>query len=124
MEQNKMTPTPWISGGSFPYKGNEGYIFATSMRPEVLVCKTFGSSDENCPPLDEQLANSAAIVSAINGTYGKGIDPSAVGDLLSSIKELRDQFAKVNKFYSKDHEILGRADAAIEKATIKKTKII
>ena len=87
-----MTPTPWVAGGSFPYPGNEGYIFATSMRPEILVCKTFGAIDENCPPLDEQLVNSAAIVSAVNATWGAGINPEAVPEIKKCLKELLAQF--------------------------------
>jgi hypothetical protein len=54
------------------------------------VCKTFGSLDENSPPLDQQLANSAAIVSADNGTYGEGISPDAVKDLRNALLDYED----------------------------------
>jgi hypothetical protein len=92
MSKDKMTDTPWVAGGSFPYKGNEGYIFATSMRPEILVCKTFGSIDENTPPLGEQMENSKAIVCAVNNTYGQSINPEAVPDMLAALNKCLEYF--------------------------------
>jgi hypothetical protein len=125
MIKNKMTPTPWVAGGSFPYKGNEGYIFATSMRPEILVCKTFGSIDENIAPVLEQIENSKAIVSAVNNTYGAGINPETVPELVEALHLLMS--------FSEEHpknkdtwwnrgapsaEALSKAKAAIEKAKL------
>lgn len=100
-----MTPGPWVAGGSFPYKGNEGYIFSTASRPEVLVCKTFGDIDENSPPLDEQFENSKAITSAINSTYGKNINPESVPDLLEALKGIvaREEKAYAGRKQSADH---------------------
>lgn len=110
-----MTPTPWVAGGTHPYKGNEGYVFDTS-RPEILVCKTFGSLDENSPPLDQQLANSAAICSAVNGTYGVGISPDAVKDMRDAIANLVDWYRSSNGegFFA----ILQSAEIALNKSKL------
>lgn len=121
MEQNKMTPTPWVAGGTYPYKGNEGYILDTS-KPEVLVCKTFGSIDENSPPLGEQAANSKAIVTAVNFTYGASINPEAVPDLLASLNVLIERYSDmiISELSADpdDHPDIHAAKAAIEKAKL------
>lgn len=52
------------------------------------------------------------IVSAINGTYGSGINPEAVPELLRALKE-------VISVSDRKTDIYDRAKAAIEKATIK-----
>lgn len=69
--QSKITPGPWNAGGLKPYKGNEANIFDTS-DPEQLICRAYGSIDDKCPPLEEQLANSYLI--------------SAAPDLLSALE--------------------------------------
>lgn len=119
MSKDKMTTTPWVAGGSFPYKGNEGYIFATSMRPEILVCKTFGLIDENTPPLGEQMENSKAIVSAVNNTYGVGINPQAVLGLLDSLNRVLLGWAPLNESYV----VIPKIEIEIIKATIEKAKL-
>jgi hypothetical protein len=65
-------------------------------------------------PMDEDTrANAKAIVTAINFTYGKGIDPSSVPELLEALKKAR--------FYlSKHPEIDTLCEDAINKAVIKK----
>lgn len=116
MEQNKMTPAPWVPGGNHPYKGNECYIFDTS-KPEILVCKTFGSIDENSPPIGEQAANSKAIVTAVNFTYGASINPEAVPDLLRTLKWLTEETGP-NEDAVPSIEAIRSAKAAIEKAKL------
>lgn len=124
MGYNKMTPAPWVAGGTYPYKGNEGYIFDTS-RPEILVCKTFGSTDENSPSIGEQAANSKAIVTAVNFTYGASINPEAVPELLSSIKEMmrfepvmREGGAEALQYPDNFLKAILATKAAIEKAKL------
>lgn len=60
--KNTFTPRPWNAGGLKP-KGNEANIFDTST-PEQLICRAYGSIDQKCPPLDEQIANSHLIAAA------------------------------------------------------------
>ncbi len=116
MEPNKMTPTPWVAGGTYPNKGNEGYIFDTS-RPEVLICKTFGSIDENSPPIGEQAANSKAIITAVNFTYGASINPEAVPNLLKLLKWMTEETGP-NENVVPSFEVIQAAKAAIEKAKL------
>jgi hypothetical protein len=122
MSENKMniTPTPWVAGGVFPYKGNEGYIFATSSRPEVLVCKTFGSTDENTPPLNQQLANSSAIVLAVNFTYGQQINPEAVPDILAALEGFYNDIENHPSAAAAYHyaDLMNAAKAALNKAKL------
>lgn len=59
-----------------------------------------------------------AMMTATNETYGKSINPEAIGDLLKSLEELREAFIKNNMFRSLDYQILARADAAIQKSKI------
>jgi hypothetical protein len=47
-----------------------------------------------------------------------GINPDAVKDLYDSLVETLAQFKKIDKHYSKDHQIMERAEAAINKAKI------
>lgn len=122
-----ITPTPWVAGGSFPYKGNEGYIFAVTNRPEILVCKTFGSIDENTPPIGEQMENSKAIVSAVNNTYGAGIDPEAVRDLLKELQDLQGRCERARVILQETTSASGGnwgiLDTSAAKAAIEKAKL-
>jgi len=107
--KDKMTPTPW----EIDEVEDELHIVRVGGFPES-VCALYSE-----PMDDETKANAFAIVSAVNATYGAGINPEAVPDLLESLKETLAQFKKIDKHYSKDHEIMARAEAAIEKAQIK-----
>jgi hypothetical protein len=89
-------------------------------------CSYWVTNDNNAPiaiTCDQDYEGAAEtadkFVAAYNATYGAGINPEAVSDLLESLKETLAQFKKIDKHYSKDHEIMARAEAAIEKAQIK-----
>ena len=43
---------------------------------------------ESGAPLSENKANAIAICEAMNSTYGKGIDPSSVPDLLDALEKI------------------------------------
>lgn len=91
MSENKKTPTPWV-------------LDESGIRSEKLDWY-LASRDE------VTLADCEAIVSAVNGTYGKGIHPDAVEDLLKSLKE-------VISVSDRKTDIYDRAKAAIEKAKL------
>lgn len=113
MSTDKMTPTPgpWkVVPARYPENACTSIY---SGRKEISIV-----SNSQAVPAPESDYNAEAIVSAINNTYGAGINPEAVPDLLQAIKELKQAFIRANKFYSKDHEILGLANAAIEKAKL------
>src|ERR1700743_465811 len=102
----QMTNAPWVQTKHI----NENWIYAIN-----------GSEDGGdiiCDQPKEELsgakweANSEAIASAVNNTWGADINPEAVPDLLESLKETLAQFKKIDKHYSKDHEIMARAEAA------------
>lgn len=103
--ENKMTPTPWTSDGC-----------QVHAKGKYLLAAQSGSS------LEEDKANSIAIVSAVNNTYGKGINPEAVQDLLECLKNIVS--VAVDRWRplpatSYEKNCLSSARAAIEKATIK-----
>ena len=76
-------------------------------------------SENNADRFKRQNALIQSYKHAYDLTVGAGINPEAVSDLLESLKETLAQFKKIDKHYSKDHEIMARAEAAIEKAQIK-----
>lgn len=70
MEQNKMTPTPWKADGCRIVNNRTAFIFG------------------NGAEYDQSCVDAAAIVSAINGTYGVGVNPDAVADLRHALNSL------------------------------------
>lgn len=107
MEQNKMTPTPW----NFTWDDNGfHFVWADERMPRPYICAT-GRSD----PDDINESNAKAIVSAINNTYGAGINPEAITDLL---KAAQDFVSKVEEGKAKSKESYSKFKAAIEKAKL------
>lgn len=107
MSTDKMTGYPWKAGDAT--KSSTGiFIKDADGRPILRVYSYQGESPDNIE----------RVTIAINNTYGAGINPEAVPELLQAVKELKQAFIRANKFYSKDHEILGLANAAIEKARL------
>jgi hypothetical protein len=68
-------------------------------------------------PLFESKANAIAICEAMNSTYGKGIDPSSVPELLEALKDLMDVCKKDLPWY--DQNTFRKAKAAIANSIIK-----
>ena len=71
--ENKMTPTPW---GVFPDgDGTEIGIQRVGDYADVIASLF-------CEPMDDETkANASAIVSAVNNTYGAGINPEIVSGM-------------------------------------------
>lgn len=100
---NKITPTPWqISQFK---EMNIGINYDSPLEAET-ICQVTGNNARN--------AN--AIVSAVNGTYGKLINPEAVGDLLESVKELVESW---DDSRMELHELIEHSRKVLEKAIIK-----
>jgi len=86
-----ITPGPWIfskgkHNGAKPDPNSIGSIQGTT---ETLWCiaEIQGDCAENgLDGQEESEANSAAIVTAVNNTYHKGINPEAVPEMLECIK--------------------------------------
>jgi hypothetical protein len=114
MNDNKMSPAPWKIDGGFVTE-HDSYaciIGSTISAPirETHIAEVY-SEDEN------ETANAKAIVSAINNTYGKGIDPSSIPELLEALKDLMDVCEKDLPWY--DQNTFRKAKAAIAKSIIK-----
>lgn len=88
-----MTPTPWLNA----------VTHILSNGAPVTVC-SFGSDNKNWE------SDRAAIVSAINCTYGAGINPEAVPELLACLLSI------VNSDFWKKEFGGGSVDKACERA--------
>src|SRR6202021_1990042 len=78
--EKKISPLPWVMN---PY--NRGVI-STDTDDAVKresICIIYGDPDGG---------NAEAILTAINSTYGKGIDPSSVPELVEAMKEMMECF--------------------------------
>ena len=86
----------------------------------------------NIRPMKERQEIASAIVTAINSTYGKGIDPSSVPELLEALRgtneaiehfrEMREKQADAAVMHNCEYIItlsLNKAKSAIDKAIIK-----
>jgi len=111
-----ITPGPWIfskgkHNGAKPDPNSIGSIQGTT---ETLWCiaEIQGDCAENgLDGQEESEANAAAIVTAVNNTYHKGINPEAVEELLQVTKALYKQ----NLLSAEAQENLNRI---IQKATL------
>jgi hypothetical protein len=78
--KSTTTPTPW----EIDEIEDELHIVRVGGFPES-VCALYSD-----PMDDETKANASAIVSAVNNTYGAGINPEAVPVLLKAFQRLLD----------------------------------
>lgn len=105
--KNEITPTPWRNAVT--------HILGNA---PVTICR-FGDDNKNWE------VDRSAIVSAINNTYGSGINPEAVPGLMDAIVELVSAFDNLVEqgdttvAKNRINRYVGEAKAAIEKATIK-----
>lgn len=123
----EMTPTPWkvyIADKDTFYPGIESTIKGSG-NPSVCV---YGEKNETAGIRGK--ANAQAIVSAVNNTFGAGINPEAVQDLMNAIQyalEIKDLWsADQYGTISADHEGEMQALAKMEeklKAAIEKAKL-
>jgi len=116
--ENNITKTPWRCDerdnpkeSSIPFAiiGNIGNGYC---EPVADICNFPPASDGQSA---RQKNNGQAIVNAINFTYGKGIDPSSVPELLEALKFVRD----APQFKRMDWKLKVTIDAAIDKSVIK-----
>lgn len=119
MEQNKMTPIPWA-----PFKARSGPnnkvtvsgIFSASNNSFIVL----GNLEDIDPRTVMKDGDVSAVVTAVNSTYGSGINPESIPDLKKCLEELLAQFEKVvEPKYTLDYMLIRESKAAIEKSTIK-----
>lgn len=114
-----MTPLPWRIKKFSAF--NTNILGNGEWGRENDICEMSGTHSKSA-----QNTNAAAIVSAVNATYGSGIDPLAVKDLLDVLVALMpndsvyDLPKGSNLQLTIPVEIFANAKAAISKATIKK----
>src|ERR1700677_2053731 len=101
--ESKMSPAPWKIKATPSQTGG-----AISDANGNMFLRVYSSSNTK-----EQ--DASAIISAINNTYGKGIDPSSVPELLEALKFVRD----APQFKRMDWKLKVTIDAAIDKSVIK-----
>jgi len=108
-EKMKMTPTPW----KWDWDDNGfHFIWAEEGMPRPYICAS-GRSD----PADTNEENAAAIVAAVNATYGNGIDPDAVKGLHDALQAYIKDYEQEGGF-SEREAIYNQAKAAIKKAKL------
>lgn len=111
MSENKMTATPWR---------------IEDCKEELVITRgdiSYGIASCYCDPMDnETRANAAAIVSAINWTYGIGVNPEAVGDLWDIANQYMHYLEGIRgglRLSTIEKENYIKCKAAIEKAKLK-----
>lgn len=123
---NKMTDEfyttlPWRIASR---KHSEGFYVIHGKRSdhdELQIVKIHSGPHPDKNHLDRQEDNATAIVSAVNNTYGKSINPEAVGDLLEVAKLYLAELEADDDLDFLSHnekQILAKIKAALEKATL------
>lgn len=99
--KDKMTPAPW-------YIDADGYI-RSKAEPKEWILKIPQEIDKD---------NAEAIVSAVNATYGNGIDPEVVPEFLRILQAYIDADDSHADVWIKMQRLKKQARAAIEKAKL------
>jgi len=108
--ESKMTKTPWKTNDTYKQDGNISLMGANKMQ--------IGNLFQSMKGVDNTPGNASAIVSAVNNTWGKGIDPSSVPELLEALKEII-RTSEETCFEVERTTAFLKAKAAIDKAIIK-----
>jgi len=114
MKQNKMTPTPWELLPNLQIMGHQRW-YEIQSKAGIEIAIIYPEHHERTVAKK----NAEAIVSAVNNTYGAGINPEAVPDMLKSLNAILNvHYGWTEKYQLK--MVKEWAKAAIEK-TIKAT---
>jgi hypothetical protein len=113
--ENLIMPLPWAVNHQAVSKVF-GLTVSEISTANQWVAYVRGNGD------DQRTGNANAIVTAINSTYGKGIDPSSVPELLEALKIAENylMFSIQNGAIGEVHKDYLIVKAAIDKAIIKK----
>lgn len=100
-----ITPGPWYAEGKGVYE-IEGF--------EVASCSSY--------VIDHKILNDnqIALVTAVNNTYHKGINPEAVPEMLEVAKELREWYEKNHQRWFGEHTPIpfSKLLSILQKATL------
>lgn len=113
MEQNKMTPAPWNANG----KTIGGEIGITAAEGKYLRhIATLPILGNYAAVGDEYYANALAIVTAVNNTYGAGINPEAVPNMKTILEKMIIEISGYSGF--ENWYLLSDAKKSIENANL------
>lgn len=107
MSKDKMTPTPW--------KVKKFKNWATNVVGKEEgddICELSNTNSKKV-----QNTNAAAIVSAVNNTYGAAINPEAIPELMRVLKWIIEETGP-NEDSAPSIEAITAAKAALEKAKL------
>lgn len=104
---NNMTPTPWEK----EYDDNGFYVIKADKMPRPYIVATGNESDADG-------FNADAIVSAVNATYGNGINPEAVKDLYEALVLALQHFDDGHHISPKSAKQRDAIKAAIDKSKL------
>jgi len=93
LKEEQFVVTP--EDGGTPWVACERAIFVNDVRLGALCMYTVSSSTKYPTTVEEISADHAAIVSAVNGTYGVGIDPSKVAEIVMQLEHMNNMVETV-----------------------------
>lgn len=115
MSENKDLWTPW--------EWKEFIHGAPNEEPQGTTIMDCGghylTHQFNLRPVEKRQEIASAIVSAVNGTWGIGVNPDAVKDLYDALYILADWVSLKDDITEYELELLQQVKAAIAKASIK-----
>lgn len=83
----KMTPAPW----EMEEEGNHSIHISSSDQSYTHVIATLYTE----PMSEDTRSNAAAIVSAVNNTYGQQINPESVPNMMKSLEAMLKAFSHI-----------------------------
>jgi hypothetical protein len=118
MSENKISQMPWYLDDTYNQDENISLIGADKKQIGNLF-------QDGCGNGDKTPGNAKAIISAVNNTYGSGVNPEAVPDLLTALNELM-AWAKSIEGNEVSHGITNTPDSifSFSREAIDKAKLI
>lgn len=95
--------------GGTPWVACERAIFVNDVRLGALCMYTVSSSTKYPTTVQEISADHAAIVSAVNGTYGVGIDPSKVAEMRHMLSTVLGYEGHISELHKEISDLLTAA---------------
>ena len=108
MSENKMTAAPW----TLTKHPKQNWIYAVNGAEDGgdIICDQPDMEDSS----RRWEGNASAIILSVNNTYGCGVNPEAVPDLLEALKFVRE----TPQFKRMDWKLKVTIDAAIDKSKL------
>ena len=88
------------------FRDESGFVSTNSSAEGLLM---FADANVNDRDIDEREANTEAIITAVNATYGKGINPKGIEKMKTMLEFLQNEVTEGTGLYSKIKEALTAA---------------